>query len=439
LKRKHLLFISCLFIVQAPFVFAQQMGLTDTIEFSRNEAETLFLQQNVSLISEQLNIDKAQAQVIQARLWPNPTFSIDEVNFWTTSSGTNNETFFGEELPPLIGDFGRSRHFAIQLEQLVQTAGKRKKMIAMEQVTADIAGAYFEDLLRNLKIEFRKSMTELQYLQFFKNTFVGQLESIQNLVNAFRNQLDQGNISKGEYIRLKALELELLSEINDLEKETNSIQKELKILMNLPPNSYLKISEEGFIPNTNRIQNYNLIELQEMALQSRPDLNALQLEESYYANSYAYERAQRIPDLNFSVGYDRGGNFLLDFIGFGLSFDIPVFDRNKGNIKYAKIGMEQSEILTNQKRNRVQLEVEAAYRNFIATRNLYENIDLEYENDIELLLDSYNRNFRDRNISMLEYLDFLDAYLENKKIILQTRKQLHNSFEEIQYIIGKEI
>lgn len=439
MKHLHLLFISCFFIVQAPEVFAQQNGLTDTVQFSRNEAETLFLQQNVLLISEQLNIDKAQAQAIQARLWPNPTFSIDEVNFWTTTSGTNNETFFGEELPPLIGDFGRSRHFAIQLEQVVQTAGKRKKMIAMEQVSADMAGAYFEDLLRNLKIEFRNSMTELQYLQFFTQTFVGQLESIQSLVSAFKNQLDQGNISKGEYIRLKALELELLSEINELEKETNTIQKELKILMNLPPNSYLKITEEGFIPETQRMQNYNLIELQEMALQSRPDLNALQLEESYYSHSYAYERAQRTPDLNFSVGYDRGGNFLLDFIGFGLSFDIPVFDRNRGNIQYAKIGMEQSELLTNQKRNQVQLEVEAAYRNFVATRNLYENIDLEYENDLELLLNSYNRNFRDRNISMLEYLDFLDAYLENKKIILQTRKQLQNSFEEIQYIIGKEI
>jgi outer membrane protein, heavy metal efflux system len=439
LKRIFFLLLISLFSVQTALVFAQQNVLTDTIQFSRNEAETMFLQQNVSLISENLNIDKAEAQVIQARLWPNPVFSIDEVNFWTTTSGTNNESYFGEELPPLIGDFGRSRHFAIQLEQLVQTAGKRKKMIAMEQVTVDMAETYYKDLLRNLKIEFRNSLTELQYLQFFASTFEGQIKSIQSLVSAYKNQLDQGNISKGEYIRLKALEFELLSEINELEKETNTIQKELKILMNLPSNSYLKIREEGFIQDTERMQNYNLIELQEMALQSRPDLNALQLEESFYAKSYAYERAQRTPDLNFSVGYDRGGNFLLDFIGFGLSFDFPMFDRNRGNIKYAQIGMEQSELLTNQKRNQVQLEVENAYRNFIATRNLYENIDQEYENDLELLLNSYTRNFRERNISMLEYMDFLDAYLENKKIILQTRKQLQKSYEEIQYITGKEL
>lgn len=436
--RTPLFLVCCFFMVQT-LVFAQQNGLTDTLQLSRTQAETLFLQQNVSLISQQLNIDKAEAQVIQARLWPNPTLSIDEVNFWTTTSGTNNETFFGEELPPLIGDFGRSRHFAVQIEQLVQTAGKRKKMIAMEQVSAEMASAYFEDLLRNIKIEFRNSLTELQYLQFYADTFKDQLVSIQSLVAAFKNQLDQGNISKGEYIRLKALELELLSEINELEIETNSTQKELKVLMNLPPNSYLQITDEAFVPQTLQMQNFKINELQEMALQSRPDLNALQLEESYYAHSYAYERAQRTPDLNFSVGYDRGGNFLLDFIGFGLSFDIPVFDRNRGNIKYAQIGIQQSELLTNQKRNQVQLEVEAAYRNFVATKNLYAAIDQDYENDLDQLLDSYTRNFRERNISMLEYMDFLDAYLENKKIILQTRKQLHNSFEEIQYIIGKEI
>lgn len=312
-------------------------------------------------------------------------------------------------------------------------------MIAMEEVSANIAQVYFEELLRNLKVEFRKSITQLQYLQFYSGTFQNQLESIQSLVTAFRNQLDQGNISRGEYFRLKALELELLDEINDLNKEITEIQKELKILMNLPANSYLNISREGFVPEYQRLHNISLPDLQNVALRARPDLNIAQLEESYYVNSYAYERAQRVPDLNFSVGYDRGGNFLLDFIGFGVSFDIPVFDRNQGNIRYAQIGMEQSEILTNQKRNQVQLEVEAAYRNFILNRNLYEAIDADYESELEQLLESYTRNFRERNISMLEYMDYLEAYLENKRIILETRKQLHNSFEEIQYIIGQEI
>jgi len=413
--------------------------LNDTIQLNRLDAEALFLQQNVMLISEKLNIDKARAMVIQARLWPNPTFSIDEVNFWTTTSGTNNESYFGEELPPLIGDFGRSRHFAVQLEQLVQTAGKRKKMIAIEEVSASIAEAYFEDLLRNLKIEFRNNITKLQFLQLYAATFSSQLESVESLVNAFKNQLDQGNISRGEYIRLRALQLELLSELNELTIEKNDIQKELKILMNLPANRYLKISTDDFSPQLDRLQILNLSQLQQIAAESRPDLNMTRLEQDYYSGLYAYERAQRVPDLNFSVGYDRGGNFLLDFVGFGLSFDLPVFDRNQGNIQYARIGKEQSEILTNFKKNTIELEVEAAYRSYQSNKTLFESIEADYEEQLDRLLESYTSNFRLRNISMLEYLDFLEAYLENKNIIFETTKKLHDSFEEIQYIIGKEL
>lgn len=439
MKKEFIALASSFFIAFATNLHAQQSMLSDTIQFTKAEAEALFLQQNVSLISEKLNIDKAQAMVIQARLWPNPTFSIDEVNFWTTASGTNNETHFGEELPPLFNDFGRSRQIALQLEQVVQTAGKRKKMIAMEEVSASIAEAYFEDLLRNLKIEFRNNLTALQYLQLYTATFSTQLESIESLVKAFQNQLDQGNISRGEFIRLKALQLELLNTGNELTIEKNEIQKELKILMNLPPNSYLKISTDDYSPPLEKLQNLNLNQLQEMASASRPDLTMARLEENYFTNKYAYERAQRIPDLNFSVGYDRGGNFLLDFVGFGLSFDLPVFDRNRGNIQYARIGKEQSELFTNFKQNTIALEVEAGYKNFLANKKLYESIASDYEEQLDRLLESYTSNFKLRNISMLEYIDFLDAYLENKNIIFETTKKLHNSFEEIQYIIGKEL
>ncbi len=438
--RRELIALSiCFFIVFLNKSNAQEPALIDTIQFNRIDAEALFLQQNVMLISEKLNIDKARAMVIQARLWPNPTFSIDEVNFWTTSSGTNNETHFGEELPPLFGDFGRSRQIALQLEQVIQTAGKRKKMIAIEEVSASMAEAYFEDLLRNLKIEFRNNITKLQFLQLYAATFSSQLESVESLVNAFKNQLDQGNISRGEYIRLRALQLELLSELNELTIEKNDIQKELKILMNLPANRYLKISTDDFSPQLDRLQILNLSQLQQIAAESRPDLNMTRLEQDYYSGLYAYERAQRVPDLNFSVGYDRGGNFLLDFVGFGLSFDLPVFDRNQGNIKYAQIGKEQSEILTNFKKNSVELEVEAAYRSYLSNKTLFESIEADYEEQLDRLLESYTSNFRLRNISMLEYLDFLEAYLENKNIIFETTKKLHDSFEEIQYIIGKEL
>ncbi len=56
-------------------------------------------------------------------------------------------------------------------------------------------------------------------------------------------------------------------------------------------------------------------------------------------------------------------------------------------------------------------------------------IDENYESTLDGLLVSHEKNFRLRNISMLEYMDFLDTYIGNKMIILDTKKNLINTMK----------
>ncbi|HLU50928.1 MAG TPA: hypothetical protein VKZ42_02100, partial [Flavobacteriaceae bacterium] len=102
------------------FLLTFSFGLKaqETLKLSRQEAETMFLQNNLLLISEKLNIESQQAEVIQAKMWHNPEFSISEVNLWKNSTV--------EPSPPFFGNFGRNQQISFELEQLVQTAGKRK-------------------------------------------------------------------------------------------------------------------------------------------------------------------------------------------------------------------------------------------------------------------------------------------------------------------------
>lgn len=410
---------------------AQTATINDTIVLSRTQAEALFLDKNISLISEKLNIDIADAQVIQAKLWPNPTLSIGEINLW------NNAT--AQELPPLWGNFGKTSQVNAELEQLVQTAGKRKKMIAMEKVGVEIAKEYFKTFLRNLKIEFRGNLTELQYTQAQEEIYKKQLSSMQTLIKAYSNQVAQGNVGRGEYIRLKATELQFLKEISDLQKENNALQKELKVLMNLSPASFIKLTDEGFVPNNKDIDTINLGNLMASAVENRPDMKVIKLGNEYNDNKYKYERAMRTPDVTLGVSYDRGASLMNDFVGVGFSLDLPFFSRNQGNIKAAKIAIDQGKLLTEEKTITVQAEVLQAYKDLIVTKKLYENIDATYEGDLDKLLESYRKNFMQRNTSLLEYLDFVDAYLDNKSILLNSKKDLNKNLEELRYIAGQEI
>ena len=410
---------------------AQNTIIKDTLTISRAEAETIFLKNNLRLLSEKLNIDQAEAQVIQAKLWPNPTFEVSEINLWSNA--------YSEQLPPISGDWGKTSQVALSLEQLIYTAGKRKKMIAMEKVGVEMAHEYFQDFIRTLKIEFRNDLTDLQYVQQKQNVYKKQLNSMQKLLKAYENQAKQGNISRSEFIRLKASELEFLKEISDLQKENNKLQKELKTLMNIPAGQFLKITDEKFVPELQKVENINLADLTSSALENRPDVKVSVLEEKYNNRKYKYELAQRTPDVTFGVNYDRGGNIMNNFVGIGFSMDLPFFNRNQGNIKSAKLDIEKSKYAKEEKNNEALNEVIKAYEDLLVAKKLYENIEVNYENDLDKLLDSHLKNFAQRNTSMLEYLDFVEAYLQNKTIILDAKKELNEHFEELQFVIGKEL
>src|SRR5690606_16944225 len=96
----------------------------DTLKISQKEAEAVFLQHNFLLIAEKLNIERQKAALIQAKLWPNPQFSISEVNLWATDRQTGGEPVS----PPFWYRVGRNEQLAFQLKQFSQAAGQRRKL-----------------------------------------------------------------------------------------------------------------------------------------------------------------------------------------------------------------------------------------------------------------------------------------------------------------------
>lgn len=412
-------------------IFGFGLKAQEILKLSRAEAETMFLQNNLLLISEKLNIESQQAKVIQARLWHNPEFSMSEINLWKNSTV--------EPSPPFFGNVGRNQQIAFELSQLVQTAGKRKKLIALEQVDVSKAEQYFEDLLRGLKLELRNQLTELQYVQQSVKVHQKLIENISILTNAYHNQLNKGNISKAEYIRLKAQELEINKEILELSRQSNEIQKELKLLLRINPATTIEITDDGFVKDTKPYQTIFIDEMIESAKQNRPDYKLALLEEDYSNKLLAYEKAQRIPDLKFGVNYDRNGSTMLNFVGVGVAMDLPFFNRNKGKIKQAQISIENAKVRKEQTILTIENEIALSYKSLQQAIDFLNKIEAGYEADLDLLLENYTKNFTSRNVSMLEYFDFMDAYLNNKKIILEARKEVNQKAEELNYSLGKDL
>lgn len=409
----------------------------DTLSLSRTQAEAMFLKNNLELLAEKLNIDLQEAEVMQARLWPNPEFSFNDVNFWATKRQTGGQ----EVSPPLWGsrNFGRNQQFAAELNQLIQTAGKRRKLIALEKTDVSRAEQEFEEVLRDLKFEFRQQLTEMQYLQLRLQSLEQQQKAIGTLVTAYQHQFEKGHIAKAEYLRLKALSLSISKEQYETNSALNEASSNLKHLMHLPAEQEFRLEKGGYYLPISQGFQPDFQQLLLTAKEHRPDIRLATLDINYAEQKIKYEKSMAVPDLKLQMNYDRNGNTMLDFVGFGVNMDLPFFNRNQGNIKKAKLELEQAKLKSSLKTRTVETELNQTLKELKYAAGFIHSIDSDYESSLDELLNSYNKNFSTRTISMLEYLDFLDTYLNNKDFILKANKDLNNNVEKLNYIVGTEV
>jgi len=399
------------------------------LRYTHAQIEALFLEQNLLLIAEGMNISLADVEVAQARLWENPELTVESVNLWSTPKQREEAE---------LGVFPQNAQYSIELSQLVQTAGKRRKLVNRERAAKEIAVQEFEYVLRGLKIELRRLILETEYLQSYREVLQGQQESMEQLISAYKKQTEQGNIAKTELLRLQSGLLELESEMNEIQISLNEQQKSLKSLLNLPPFYIIEIAEsDNDIIAPHHI---SLSSLLEKAAESRPDIKRGLLQIEFYEKSLIYEKSQRIPDITLSANYDRYGGVWKDFVGLGVSFSLPLLNRNQGNIKYAEIGLDQSRSLDLHQRNVAQHEVAEAFNNYTHAYGFYKKMaENELLTELDEMLDVYVKNLLNKNISMLEYIDFMEAYKSNKQTLLSSRRDTHALFEELQYAVGEEV
>ncbi|WP_345990879.1 TolC family protein [Chryseobacterium sp. Chry.R1] len=404
--------------------------IADTLQIGRKEAETLFLANNLDIIAQKLEISQAEARVVQAKFWPNPKLTVNEVNLW--------RTYDIEQQPALIGNWGKNTQFSAEIEQVIQTVRKRRKNIELQKIEVDGEKYELQEVLRELKKLLRNTLTEVIYNQEQQKLYRGQISSIEKLTKSYQNQLNLGNISKSEYVRLKAQEIEFKKKLISLQQEIAEQQVELKALLILPATSYLVITDHLSIPEK-ELSELELPNWLNIAKENRPDIQITKNKEKYAQKNLELQRALRTPDIALSVGYDRGGNIMKDFVGLGISFDLPVFDRNKGNIQEAKLEVTKSNFETRKNILKSENEIVSVFQNYTRTQKISEELDGSYESTLDGLLASHEKNFRLRNISMLEYMDFLETYIGNKMIILDTKKELNQYYENLQYVVGQDL
>lgn len=394
--------------------------MTETISFSFEEGKNRMLKENIRLLAEYYNVDLAEAEIQQLKLWDNPLF------VWNAEMYSVAENKY----------FAFENQKLLQIEYAFSISGKRINAVKEAKIGKEIAELALADMIRGLVLEYSEVFYEHIELSQKNEVLLQSLQQYDRLIAQYAKGKELGINSESELIRLKSERQSILSEINENEKDLLNKELALKMLMNVAPNSKLKPQRSVGVS----IQKKPIEEFYNLALSQRPDIKISIKSISKSQMNLKKQKAESVPNIN--LGYqphDQGSNHVRPYVGMVFEMGIPVFNRNQGEIAAAKIQIEQNQLLLKYKQNEVKNEITAALAALERSEELVNSFNQDLMNEMEELSIAAKENYEKRNISLYEYIDFQRSYLQNMLNFIEANRMLNAAINQFYFTIGSDL
>jgi len=362
-------------------------------------------------------IQQSMAEEITAAIRPNPVFTYDDLYVPITdfNSTTINQVAEFDLGAAFTWERGHKRDARIE-------AAKDNTIVTRTQVfdnertlTFGVAQQFINVLLAKSTLDFARQ----------------GLDSFQKTVDISLSEYKAGAISEGDYLKIK---LQLLQFQTDVSSAQLALVQALAGLhqylgYDAVPDSYDVVGELAY-----KAVNLNRQDLELMAMSHRPDLLAAQQGVTLANSEYKLAKANGKRALTTAFTYTHVAG--LNTGGFTASIEIPVWDRNQGEIarsNYAIGGAQQSQKAA---QDQVMTDVITAYEGLHTAdqvAGLYESGYLKQAQDSRDISEyAYKRG-------AASLLDFLDAERSYRATELAYRQALANymlAVEQVREAVG---
>jgi outer membrane protein, heavy metal efflux system len=405
------------------FFSSQYLIAQDTLKLNLRALDSLFLKNNLLLIASNYNIVIQKAITEQSKIWDNPTLNTE----WNLYNRDKSQ----------FVDIGRGGQKIIAFEQILKTSSKRKKEVNLNKEIAKMTEFEYYNLMRELKFALRNEFYNLHYNLLSIELYSTQLSLLDSIIVAYQFQYEKGNIPLKEVVRLKALYYELNNEKTDILSSIylheNNLQTILDVTAPIKP-----IIMEADIDRY-KLNNKTLKELEQLAVENRYDLK---IEKSILQQAelnYRLQKSLATPDIRVGTLYDQAGSYINNYSAFTIGMDLPVFNRNQGNIKAANSAISRSKAMVEHKENEVYNDVQNTYNKLVQIEKEYQKIDKNFSSQFELLNKGISENFKKRNLSLIEFIDLFEAYIQSIYHINKIKTNRLLVYEELNFVVGTEI
>jgi cobalt-zinc-cadmium efflux system outer membrane protein len=385
-----------------------------------DEAIDLALKHNHSLQASRTLILQNQAQEITANLRPNPTLNGDAqfLPLFTPSNFTSDY-------------FDNSAQFDLGVGYLFERGKKRQHRLQAAKDQTAVTSAQVGDNERTLTFNVASQFITAILAQSNVELADTDLKSFQQTLDISEERARAGAMSEGDLLKIKLQLLQFQTDVSAAKLARIQAMASLRQLLGYEsvPENYEVIGDLKYLP-----VKLGKDDLKAMALRQRPDVRAAQLGVTAAESQLALAQANGKRDVTASINYSHVAATSTASL-FG-NIEIPVFDRNQGEIARTRYAVGQSQELSSEQASLALTDVENSYE------ALHTNDEV-----VQLYESGYLKESQDsRDISQYAYqrgaaslLDFLDAERSYRATQLAYRQALASymlSLEQLRQAVG---
>ena len=390
------------------------------VTISLDEAIQMALQHNHNLLAARTTIQQNEAEETTANLRPNPVLLTD----WQFLPVFQPSQFSSDYLD-------NTAQFDLGVSYLFERGKKRQhRLRAAKDLTAQTR-SLVADNERSLAFAVSTAFINVELAESTLELAEQDLNSFRNTVDIAEARYKAGDIGEGDLLKIKLQMLQFQTDVSAAQLSRVQGLSDLRQLL-----GYESITANYDVAGGFDYQPVkgNLEDFQARALQSRPDLRAAQQGVIAADSQRALQQAIGKRDVTAEVNYTHIG-YLNDISLFG-QVQMPIFDRNQGEIARAGYAITQAQEQERFASGQVMTDVRDAFENLRTNDQVIGLYRSGYIDQAQQSRDISEYAYRHGAASLLDFLDAERSYRATQLAYRQALASYLLGIEQLREAVG---
>jgi len=385
-----------------------------------DQAIQMAIEHNHNLLAARTTIQQNEAEEITANLRPNPVL-LGDTQFLPIFQPSNFNSDY----------LDNTAQFDLGLSYLFERGKKRQHRLQAAQDQTAVVRWQVADNERTLMFNAATDFINVELAESTLELANQDLKSFQRTVDITEARYKAGEIGMEDLLKMKLQMLQFQTDVAQAKLARVQGLSDLRQLLGYEQMSaeYDVAGSFDYLPMKGALE-----DLQAAALKSRPDLEAAQQGVAAANSAFNLQKAIGKRDVTGQINYTHLG-YLSDISLFG-SVQLPIFDRNQGEIKRAGFVITQAQEQQMFANGQVLTDVRDAYEGLRANDEVVGLYRSGYLEDAQQSLDITEYAYRHGAASLLDFLDAERSFRATQLGYRQALASYLQSLEQLREAVG---